>query len=140
MYWLRTLLSRLAAVFHARNLDNDLNEEMRAHIDLAIEEHEKRGLPKDEARRAALRAFGGVTQIKETYRVQRGVPLLAQCGRSMRYSTRQLRNSPGFALTAILTLALCIGAVTSVFSAVSAVLLKPFAFRDPGRLVVMREM
>ena len=140
MSWLQILLSRVAAVFRARNLDDDLNEELRAHIDLAIEEHEKRGLSKDEARRAALRAFGGVTQIKETYRVQRGVPLLAQAGRAMRYSIRQLRNSPGFALTAVLTLALCIGAVTSVFSAVSAVLLKPFAFRDPGRLVVMREM
>jgi predicted permease len=140
MNWLRILLSRLAAVFHARNLDADLNEEMRAHIDLAIEEHEKRGLSKGEARRAALRAFGGVTQIKETYRVQRGVPLLAQAGRAVRYSIRQLRISPGFALTAILTLALCVGAVTSVFSVVSAVLLKPFAFGDPGGLLVMREM
>src|ERR1700744_5770893 len=56
------------------------------------------------------------------------------------YSIRQLRKSPGFALTAILTLALGIGAVTSVFSVVNTVLLKPFAFRDPGRLVVMREV
>src|SRR5579859_6243143 len=58
----------------------------------------------------------------------------------LRFSIRQLRKSPGFALTAILTLALGVGAVTSVFSVVNAVLLKPFAFRDPDRLVVMREV
>ena len=92
------------------------------------------------ARTAALRAFGGVTQTREAYRTQREVPLVGQIGRDLRFGIRQLRRSPGFALTAILTLALGIGAVTSVFSVVNAVLLKPFSFRDPGRLIVMREM
>ena len=139
MAWLRILLSRCAALFGRRNLDADLDEEMRAHIDLAIAENLQHGMNAQEARTAALCAFGGVTQTRETYRVQRGFPLPVQFARDLRFAFRQLRKSPGFALTTILTLALGIGAVTSVFSVVDAVLLKPFAFRDPDRLVVMRE-
>jgi predicted permease len=139
MDYIRTLISRCAALFHHHELDADLDEELRAHIELAIADNQRNGMTEEQARTAALRAFGGVTQIREIYRVQRGLPWFEQVARDIRFAARQLRKSPGFALTAILTLALCIGAVTSVFTVVDAVLLMPFAFPDSDCLVVFRE-
>ena len=137
---IRILLNRFSALFRKRRLDADLEDELRAHIDLAAAENVQRGMTPEAAKTEALRAFGGVTQTRETYRVQRGFPVLQQFVRDLHFAFRQLRRSPGFALTVILTLALGIGAVTSVFSVVSAVLLKPFAFREPDRLLVLREV
>jgi predicted permease len=140
MDWMRTLASRVKALFNRRVRDAELDEELRAHIDLAAEENQRKGMSAADARTAALRAFGGVTQTRERYRVQRGLPPIEEILRDARIALRQLRRSPGFALTAILTLALGIGAVTAMFSVVNTVLLKPFAFPDQGRLVVMREV
>ena len=139
MDFIRIFLSRCAALFGNRKLEDELDDELRAHIDHAIEDNIKSGMNAQQARTEALRAFGGVAQTKEDYRMRRGLPWLEQASRDVRYAARQLRKAPGFALTAILTLSLGIGAATSVFSVVNAVLLKPFAFRDPARLVVLRE-
>src|SRR6201997_77453 len=137
---LRILFTRCAALFRRRKLDADLDEELHAHIDLAIQENLQHGMSPEEARTAALRAFGGVAQTREAYRVQRGFPWFERVARDIFFTSRALRSVPGFTLTAILTLAFGIGAVASVFSVIDAVLLRPFAFRDPDRLVVLREV
>jgi len=137
MDMVRTLLSRVAAIFRARPLDASLDEELRAHIDMAAEEHVRRGVPEHEARRLALREFGGVTQAREAYRVQRGLPLLDQIRRDVRYGIFQLYKSPGFTLTAILTLALGVGANTTVFSMINGLLLRPLPVPQSNRLAVV---
>src|SRR5580693_5877030 len=103
---IRTLFSRIKALFNRRVRDAELDEELRAHIDLATEENVRKGMSAVEARTAALRAFGGVTQTREQYRVVRGLPRSEEILRDVRIALRQLRRSPGFALTAILTLAI----------------------------------
>src|SRR5271170_4802061 len=139
MELIRILLSRCAAIFRGRKLDEDLDEELRAHIELAVEENLKRGMSEAEARRAALREFGGVTQTKETYRTQQGLPFLQALVMDVRYGLRQLRKSPAFAVTAILTLALGIGGMTAVFSVVEAVLLRPLPFPNSDQLISLHE-
>ena len=87
---IRTLLSRCASFFRRQRLDQDLDEELRSHIQLATEENQQRGMSEQEARTAALRAFGGVTQTRESYRVQRGLPFLEVLWSDLRYAVRQL--------------------------------------------------
>jgi predicted permease len=136
---IRILLSRCAALFRRRNLDEDLDAELSSHIEFAVEENMKRGMSAQEARTRALREFGGVTQTKEAYRLQQGIPFLEAVLIDVRYGLRQLRKSPAFAATAILTLALGIGGMTAVFSVVEAVLLRPLPFKDSGQLISLHE-
>ena len=92
---IRTLLSRCASFFRRQRLDEDLDQELRSHIQLAMEENMQRGMSEQEARTAALRAFGGVTQTRESYRVQRGLPFLEVLWSDLRYAVRQLSKTPG---------------------------------------------
>jgi predicted permease len=137
MDWIRILLSRCAALFRRQRLDADLDAELREHIELATEENRRRGLAEADARTAALREFGGVTQIKEQYRVRRGVPFIEQLVRDVRYGCRQLSRSPGFTVTAVLTLALGLGANTAIFSLVNSVLLKPLPVPHAEQLAIL---
>jgi putative ABC transport system permease protein len=119
--------------------DADLERELRS--DLALEEEEQResGLPSEEARYAARRAFGNPTLIREQTRAIWSWNGLENLLRDLRISVRTLFRSPGFSLIAVLVMALCIGAATSLFTVVRSVLLRPLPFRDPERLLMIYE-
>jgi macrolide transport system ATP-binding/permease protein len=134
METLRIILSRSMGLFRRGRLDQDLEDEVGSHIDLAIEENVARGMMPEEARLAALREFGGVTQTKEEFRMQRGLPFLEVLIQDARYALRQLRKSPGFTLTVVITLALGIGANTAIFTLVQGILLRSLPVSDPSRL------
>jgi putative ABC transport system permease protein len=133
------LASRLANVFRGRRLDADFASEMESHLDMLAAEHVRRGLSPDEARRAARLDFGGSMQLVEDHRENRGLPFIDTTLQDLRYSARTLRKNPGYAAIVILTLAVGVAAVTSMFTVVRAVLLRPLPYAEPDRLVEISE-
>src|SRR5262245_9957115 len=136
-HWLYTVPLRLRSLFRRRQVEQELNEEIRYHLERQIEEYIAKGMTPEEARYAALRAMGGVEQRKEECRDMRRVNYIDDLLRDLRYAGRNLRRNPGFAALSILVMALGIGANTAVFSVVNAVLLRPLPYRDPDRIVTL---
>src|SRR2546426_11767192 len=122
----RTFLQRLVALFRRRQLEHDLDEELRSHLRMAVELNLRKGMSAEDARREALRSFGGVEQTKENYRDQRGLPMIETTLQDLRFGLRILRRSPGFSALAILCLTLGIGANAAVFSWVEGILFRPY--------------
>src|SRR5215472_5406694 len=135
---LRQLLHRLQSFFQGAEQDRDLDAEISAHLELAIEENLKRGLSPDEARRQSLVSFGGPQQAKENHRDARSLPLLETLLQDLRFALRMLRRSPGFAVLAILCLTLGIGANAAVFSWMEGLLFRPYPMvANQERLVAL---
>ena len=122
---MRPLLARLLALFHRRQLDDELSDEMSAHLELSTADHVARGLSTEDARRAAKLRFGGTLQTAEAYRDRQGFPLLDSLWQDVRYAVRTLHKNPAFTTTAAATLALAIGAQTSVYCLIDTLFLRP---------------
>ena len=132
-----TLLSRIRGTLLGARMDDDFDDEIEAHLEMQAEEFVRHGMSPADARLAARRRFGGVDQIKEQYRDQRGIPALESLVRDVGYSVRLLRRTPGFAVTAIVTLAIGIGSTTAMFTLLNRALLQPLPVNRPDRLVAL---
>jgi len=130
------ILRRLAG---RRRAERELDEEIRAHLELEIQENVERGMSPEEARSAALRAFGSVALAKEESRMAWGLGSVETLWQDLKFGARVLRRSPGFTAAAVLSLALGVGANSTVFTFLNAVVLRPLPYPDPERLVVIRE-
>src|SRR5438309_7736219 len=122
----RTLVHRVAALFRRGRLEGDLDDELRSHLEMAIEINLRKGMSPADARREALRSFGGLEQTKEIYRDQRGLPMIETTLQDLRFGLRMLRRSPGFSILAILCLTLGIGANAAVLSWIEGILIHPY--------------
>src|SRR5262245_19628475 len=135
---LYTVPLRLRSLFRRRQVEQELDEELRYHLERQIEEHIAKGMTPDEARYAALRAMGGVEQRKEECRDMRRVNYLENLLQDFRYAGRVLRRSPGYTAVAIMSLTLGIGANTAIFQLLNAVRLRSLPVTNPQELAEVR--
>jgi predicted permease len=139
MRWVERFRMVLLMLFRRQNETARLNDEVQFHLEQQVAENIGSGMSQAEARSAALRRFGNPTLVRDQARSTWSWSWLERSVRDIRYGARTLRRSPGFSLIAILVMALGIGATTSLFTIVRAVLLKPLPFRDPDKLVMVYE-
>ena len=130
---------RLRALFSRSSVEQELDDELRFHVEQEAERYERQGMSQDAALRRARLEFGGVEQMKEASRDTRGTARLESIVRDLRYAIRSLRSRPAFTLTVIATLALGIGANTAIFTLVDALVLRPLPVSHPEQLVIVSD-
>jgi hypothetical protein len=128
------LLARISSFFRKRELDREFDAELTAHIEMAVDDDLKQGMSAEEARRRAMIGLGGMDATRELHRESRGLLALETILQDVRYSFRTLRRDAGLAIFAILIIGLGVGASSTVFSVVNAILLRPLPFEAPERL------
>ncbi|MGH9446867.1 MAG: ABC transporter permease, partial [Terriglobia bacterium] len=131
MSWMK----RIGSIARRGQSERDLNEELQYHIELKTQDNIEAGMSPEEARYAALRAFGGVEQKKEACRDADRLRWIEDSIRDLRFGLRQLRRNPGFTAVAVITLALGIGANTAIFSLVDVALFRPLPIAKPEQVV-----
>ena len=140
MKWFRILRDRLRALRQREAVINDIDREMRSHLELQVEANIKAGMSPAEARERAIRSFGNVNRAVAAAYDVKGGGLFETLAQDVRYGARMLAKHKAFTSIAVITLALGIGANTAIFSIVNELLLRPLPYRDADRVVMLWEV